>query len=251
MLRNSSLARPLALAAALAFVAPGCREGTSPAITHDPVLLLGDGKTEDSVRVILNRAGIEVQSAGPYWEFDGSGLEGFSAVIFLVGYDYAMPMDGDVQQGIVNFVAAGGGLVTTEWMLYNTSWDKNLQGLVADIVPSLYGDDYSDTGEPGDGVEDYTRFAAGHPVAEGLPQTFSTPAFDWTYSLTTADPAPAKQAQVIFAGSLSGDAVVAGRHGAGRTLHWNMGGEYVGSRIWTPEMSQLLVNIVKYVSNRS
>lgn len=243
------LALPLALV--LAATACGGDDPAAPEVEPGPVILLGDGRTEDSVRVILARAGIHVQSAGPYWEYDGTGLADASAVIFLCGYSYDMAMAEDVQQQIVAFVEGGGGLLTTEWMLYNTSYDPELQGLVAAIIPALYGGGYVDTGNPGDGVETYTRAAAGHPIAEGLPASFGTPELDWSYSMTVVDPASAKMAQVIYAGSLSGAAVVTGRHGAGRTAHWNMGGEWVGSRIWTPEMRQLLVNVASWVSGRT
>jgi hypothetical protein len=78
------------------------------------------------------------------------------------------------------------------------------------------------------------------------------PATGWSYSRTLADPSAAKAAQVVFSGSSSGDAVVAGRHGQGRTVHWNMAGEYrERGEIWSAEVRQLLVNIVKFVSTRS
>jgi hypothetical protein len=210
-----------------------------------PVLVLGDERTEDSVAAILTRAGIEVEVGGPYWEHSGDGLDGFSAVVFLTGFAWARRMPEAAQSKLVAFVANGGGLMTVEWLLYNHYYDSGFQDLVGAIAPAKYAGDYAYSGET------YSR-TADHPVAAGLPQSFALPADGWSYSLTTADPDPAKAAQVVFRGSASGDAVVAGRHGQGRTVHWNMAGEYQQrSAIWSAEVRQLLVNIVKFVSKRS
>lgn len=244
MYKPRSLAAALAMAAAV-LAASSCRESPTQAIPDPgPVILLGDGATEDSVAAILTSAGIEVHYAGPYWEFDGSGLEEASAVILLTGYDYFQDMPHDVQHGIVAFVAAGGGLMTTEWMLYNYHYEADKQDIIAAIAPAIYGEDYEYE------AEQYTRMAAGHPVAQGLPATFMT-RDDWTAVVTLVDPSPAKQAQVIFSGSTSGAAVIAGVHGQGRTVHWSMAGQYDGDDIWSDEVRQLLVNIASYISGRS
>ncbi|HUF26587.1 MAG TPA: hypothetical protein VMM18_06365 [Gemmatimonadaceae bacterium] len=236
----------LALVAALSFTVTGCRDTgtTEPTAELGPVLILGDDRTEDSVSTILTAAGIPIRMGGPYWEYDGSGLADVSAVILLTGWEYFEDMPEAAQHAIVAFVAGGGGLMTTEWMLYNLHYQYGKQDIVAAIAPALYGDDYEYQGEH------YSRLIAGHPVAQGLPQSFETRP-DWTSVVTMADPAPAKQAQVVFGGSVSGDAVIAGRHGEGRTVHWSMAGEYNGQDIWSVEVRQLLVNIAKYISKRS
>ena len=217
-----------------------------------PILILGDGGTEDSVAAILTRAGIPVVMAGPYWEYDGAGLDDASALVLLLGleYDNAIPLA--VQQQIVSFVGGGGGLMTTEWLLYNAAESETpLQAAIAAIAPAIYGGDYMDTGEPGDGLETYSVQAPEHPVAAGLPASFTTPELDWTWSITHADEADEKQAEVIFLGSESHDAVVAGRFGVGRTVHWNMGGHWIGDEIWTPHVRTLLENVARYISGRT
>lgn len=243
---------PLALAGLLA-ITTGCGDASPtepltepPAEPPAPILVLGDAQTEDSVATILTRAGIDVQMGGPYWEYDGSGLADVSAVIFLCGYEYNREMPASVQDMLLAFVADGGGLMTTEWMLWNAHHESGLQDIVAGITPARSPD-----GDYDYGGETYTRVTDGHPVAEGLPASFAIPGSDWSYSMTAADPAPSKSAQVVFSGSASGDAVVAGRHGLGRTVHWNMGGEYNGSAIWSDEVRRLLVNIAKFISHRS
>jgi len=236
----------LTLAASFAFLTAACGgDGPSaPVIERGPVILLGDGQTEDSIALILTEAGIPFEMAGPYWEYDGGGLDTASAAILLTGYDYLEEMPEAAQHAVVAFVEAGGGLMTTEWMLYNLYYEFDAQSIVAAIAPAVYLDDYDYEGE------EYKRLMPGHPVAQGLPATFSTSG-DWTWILTAPDPAPAKQAQVVFGGESSGAAVIAGVHGQGRTVHWAMAGEYNGSDIWSMDVRKLLVNIVSYISKRT
>jgi hypothetical protein len=134
--------------------------------------------------------------------------------------------------------------MTIEWLTYNRFYDTGYQDLIGDLVPSRYDGTYAYT------VETYSQAAPGHPILDGLPAT-SAVAGNWSFSRTVADDTPSKRAQVVVSGSASGAAVVAGRHGQGRTVHWNMAGEYRGADIWSPETRTLLVNIVRYVSNRS
>jgi hypothetical protein len=51
---------------------------------------------------------------------------------------------------------------------------------------------------------------------------------------------------MIFQGSKSGAAVVIGDYQEGKLIHWNMGGEWFGSNIWTDEVKQLFINCVSY-----
>lgn len=208
----------------------------------EPVLVLGDDLTQDSVVTILTAAGVDTRLGPNYWEWDGSGLDDVSAVILLTAWEYSETMPDSVQETLLDFVDAGGGLVTTEWLLWGST--GGWYDLIAAAAPATYGGDYEY--EP----ETYTVGAAAHPIAQGLPSSFSVPD-GWSYSITEADPAPAKQAVVVVEGSLSGDAVVAGRLGQGRSVHWNMAGQYSGAGIWSSEVRTLLVNVVEWVSGAS
>ncbi|MDX1675887.1 MAG: hypothetical protein R3314_13925 [Longimicrobiales bacterium] len=237
----------LGLAALVASIAVACGEDPAepaPEITPpDPVLILGDEATEDSVYTILTEAGVDVVLGPPYYQWDGTGLDSISAVIFLNGYDYGFAVADSVQAALIDFVAAGGGLMTTEWLLWNAG--RGDYDDVAAIAPAVYDYDYDY------GTEDYTVEMAGHPIADGLPATFAVPDSGWSYAYVVADTAAAKEAVVVITGSVSGDAVVAGRWGDGRTVHWNMAGQYDGDDIWAPEVRQLLVNIVTFISGGS
>jgi hypothetical protein len=231
------------LAVLIALAATGCagNHPTAPVIAiRKPVLVLGDGGTQDSVLAILKRAGIDARNGGPYWQFDGKGLQNYQSVLFLTGKVYSSQMADSVQQRLIAFVASGGGLMTIEWMGYAQGSDY--YPLVAAIIPAKYGSGYAETGET------YSVKLAGHPIAAGLPPSFSTPAAAWAYSKMLADPAPDKQATVVIGGSGSGAAVIAGRHTFGRTVHWSQAGHYRGNGIWTTNTRLLLVNIVNYVS---
>jgi hypothetical protein len=211
-----------------------------------PVLVLEDGRTEDSVAVILGQAGIPYVLGGPYWAHDGAGLDRYSAVVLLMGWEYNRTMADSAQQKIVAYVAGGGALVTTEWLLFNvdTVAGDGPQEIVAAITPGRYGGGYDYA------PETYTIQQAGHAIAQGLPASFTTPA-EWSYSVVVPDAAAGKEPTVVIAGSGSGAAVIAGRHGLGRTVHWSMGGQYEGDAIWSAEVRRLLVNIVRYASRRT
>lgn len=214
---NRASARLASLVMILGVVATGCGDGTP--------------------------TGQDVELGPVYWEYDGAGLDDQSAVILLTGYHYTEEIPETVQDMLVDFVTSGGGLMTTEWMLYYQG--DGYYGIVADIAPATSDRDYTY------GAETYTRDAATHPIARDLPATFLVPDDGWSMGFTTADPEPAKQATVVFSGSESGDAVVSGRHGEGRTVHWNMAGEYNGEDIWSPEVRQLLVNIARFISGET
>lgn len=248
--RTPRAGRPLLLAALLVGMAVACGQDPAdpdPEITPpDPVLILGDERTEDSVYTILTDADIDAVMGPAYYLWDGTGLDSISAVILLTGYDYSYSMADSVQAALVDFVAAGGGLMTIEWLVWNTEVGGDGEyDDVAAIVPTVYdgGYDY--------GTETYNVQLPSHPIADGMAASFAVPDTGWSYTFAVADTAAAKEAAVVITGSISGDAVVAGRWGDGRTVHWNMAGQYDGDDIWAPEVRQLLVNIATFISGGS
>ena len=104
------------------------------------------------------------------------------------------------------------------------------------MLPVTYGDFWSS------GSETYYKITD-HPVTSSIPDTF-TVSNDWSYSNTLLDPRASKNAVLIYRGSVSNAAVVEGDFGSGKVIHWNVGGHYNGNDIWTPEVKQLLINIV-------
>ena len=203
------------------------------------VLILEDGGTQDSVAAILSRAGYTVTLGGPYWTYTGVGINLYRLVIFLDGVVYGNLMPDSVQSRIRNYVGNGGGLLTTEWIL----WDGDNYNILRPILPAKYGGTYAYSSE-------LYRKSATHAISQNLPDSFLVPT-DWSFSATVRDTAATKQAITVFSGAQSGDAVVAGRYGNGKVVHWNMGGQKIGADIWSSEVRTLLRNIASYTQGVS
>jgi len=207
------------------------------------ILILEDGATEDSIQTILTDAGYTVTMGGPYDEYTGTDFTAFDLVILLYGYDYGYDIAQNVQQGLKDFVTAGGVLMTTEWLTYEGVGAPEWETLI-DILPLAYNDDYCDDGE-GVCPETYTKLVD-HPITEGLPESFLTPP-DWTYSFQAVnDSSLATNIQVLFEGSTSGSALGIGDLGLGHTIHWSMAGVYDGTDIWSTETTRILTNIADF-----
>jgi hypothetical protein len=175
-----------------------------------------------------------VDYAGPYYEYDGSQIEKYKVVIFLNGVEWIQVMSDTTQQIIRDYVSTGGVLFSIEWI----SWSGATNQIINDILPVNYG------GWWDSGSESYYK-VADHAISEALPDTFMLPS-NWSYSNTLVDLTEGKNAQLIFEGSKSGAAIVTGDYEQGKLIHWNMGGEWFGSNIWTDEVNQLFINCVSY-----
>jgi len=213
---------------------------TSPEAHEEPapptVLVLADGQTEGHVTSTLTAAGYEVRDGGLFYEFTGEGLGDVDAVVLLTGYDYNNDMDDQGETALVEFVGAGGGLLHTEWMVYSIARSEFHQ-IIQAIIPVTYGGSYSS------GSETYTVMVD-HPVTENLPATFTT-GDENEFSHLSRRPGAVQ----LIRGSESGPAVVTWTQG-GRVISWNMAGEYGGEDVWSPEVDQLLVDAVGFISHR-
>jgi hypothetical protein len=226
-------------------VACGDDDPTSPDPTPDParVLVLQDDGTETSVMEILTAAGIDADLGPLYYEYGANDLDLYDAVVFLNCVDYGESLPEDVQARYNEFIMAGGGIVTMEWLTYYESGNAVLM----ESLPVIEADDY------GYDTETYTRLLD-HPIAAGLPASFATgddtTAVDWTWVELIPDTTAAKNVEVIFEGSRSGPVVVAGRHGEGRAVCWGTAGVYNGDDVWTDHTERLLVNIVNWIAGK-
>jgi hypothetical protein len=207
------------------------------------ILILDDGGTEVEVQTMLEAAGYTVTMGGLYYEYTGTDFSAYDLVILLYGYDYDYYIEIEVQQGLKDFVAAGGVLLTTEWLTYTGAGESEWETLI-DLLPLAYNDAYCDDGD-GACPETYTKLVE-HPITEGLPATFLTPD-DWTYSYQAVnDSSVAGNIQVLFEGSTSGSALGIGDFGQGHSIHWSMAGIYGGEDIWSTETSRVLTNIAAF-----
>ena len=207
------------------------------------ILILEDDGSEVGFQRVLVDAGYAVTMGGLYYEYDSADFSGYDLVILLYGYDYGNYIAPEIQQGMKNFVIAGGVLLTTEWLTYEGVGQEEWKTLI-DILPLAYNDNYCDYGE-GDCSETYTKLVE-HPITEGLPETFMTP-LDWTYSYQAVnDSSLATNITVLFRGSTSGSALAIGDLGEGHTIHWSMAGVYGGTDIWSTETERILTNIAAF-----
>lgn len=202
------------------------------------LLILEDGGTQDSIMAILGSAGFEPELGGDYWLYTGDDIGQFRAIIILNGVVWNWAIPDSVQEKIRDFVQDGDVLITTEWISWSGAFNDMI---INDVIPVYYDDFWRN------GAETYYR-QINHALTAGLPDTFLVPD-DWSYSGTKVDSAPAKQAQLLIEGSQSGAALVIGKYGSGTTIHWNMGGHYNGTDIWSTEVRRLLINIADFALN--
>jgi hypothetical protein len=84
------------------------------------VLSSGNAPLDALFQSKLQAAGHTTTLGPQFSEYAGSSLEAYDAVLLLANYNWnrpAMPVQG--QANIYNFVLAGGGLITTEWILWS------------------------------------------------------------------------------------------------------------------------------------
>jgi hypothetical protein len=240
--RRCRLALLLVLLAGLAMPGCGKDDGASPTGPSTPapplrVLVLSDRGTEEQVGMVLGEAGHDTTMGGFWADEIEVDLEEFDVVVLLTGYDYYHQMTDADQSRLVDYVASGGGLVTTEWLAYYAT----LNPLLSAILPTLPTDDYAYA------TETY-RPVAEHPIADGLPTAFITGP-DWSWITLVPDTTAAKEVEVAVMGARGGPAVVTGIHGAGRVVSWGMAGVYSGDDIWTRGVEALLLSLVRYAGS--
>ncbi len=193
------------------------------------VLVLGDGGSEAQVIAALQAAGHTVTDAGPYETWDGSGLAGMDAVVYLDGVNYGNGLMPQADAALAAYVAAGGRLILTEWTAYDVANDF-LTGQVAQLmaVTSPGGSyAYGNT---------WTVTAPGHPLAAGLPAAWSDAA---GFSFVEAHPA-----SIVVITGTSGNPLLAYRtDSGGPVIHLNHDMTYTTPQIH-PNTLQLLVNAV-------
>lgn len=147
------------------------------------------------------------------------------------------------QQQLVDFVAAGGGLITTEWIVYNNGTSGGTAyALVAPILPVTYGLSWN-----GSASTTFTQASTDAVMNSGVPETFESPVDYFAGTETKLEPRPG--ATVFFLGSnLDNNAAVTGwQVGAGRTVSFStMPGEL---SLAHANYSRLLSNAIDWANN--
>ncbi|MGI9545416.1 MAG: hypothetical protein ACR2MX_19295 [Cyclobacteriaceae bacterium] len=195
------------------------------------VLILSDEGTETGVQGIYSSTDFDAFMGGNYWEFDGSNLANYDLVILLSGVNYAEEVSEEVQLKLIEYVNAGGTLLTTEWITYYSS----LYPILYQWSPVKYD------GEWGVSGESYTVMTD-HTITKDLPATFTLPE-NWSYSKQTLNTEIGVNATTLIEGSESASALSIRKIGNGHNIHWSMAGAYGGTDIWSDEAKQILINI--------
>ena len=199
------------------------------------IYILHDAGTQDSIAVILSDAGMNVEIGGPYWEFTDQDISEYNMVILLNGVAWTSSVPQAGQDNLRQYISDGGVMLSTEWI----SWSGSTNQTLNSIIPIVYGGTWST------GSETYTVLED-HPITADLPETFDVP-LGWSFSATDRKSDPTLNAVTLISGSRSRDALVIGDFGNGSIVHWNMGGQYAGSSIWSEEVRLILTNIAEFI----
>jgi hypothetical protein len=146
------------------------------------VLSSGDAPTDSAVMATLSAHGHTPTLGVPYTGFDGTqSLAGFHTVYFQANANWGlgdMPAAG--QQVIVDFVALGGRLVTSEWVVWKVAAAAQLQTIgpiLATEPASTYGATLSAT---------YIQVTANSAINAGLPASLTFPLNNYAGTETLA-----------------------------------------------------------------
>jgi len=103
----------------------------------------GNASFDSNLQSALQAFGHSVTLGVNYQSFDGTqSLAGFDAVYLQVNYIWMVDMSAGGQTELVNFVNSGGGLVTTEWLVWSTAGGTRFTTLnpILPVDPTPYFD---------------------------------------------------------------------------------------------------------------
>jgi hypothetical protein len=201
------------------------------------VLLLGDGGSETQVETALVNAGYEVTTIPRYVDWDGvaPNVADFDVVIYLDGKEFGMGLVPAADAALADFVAAGGGLVRTEWSV----WAGLVNPLTDPLLPLTYAGFYRYGTSR---ATDWTVVLPGHPLAAGVDPVWRDLG---DYSLATPD----ATATVVVETDDGWPLVTTGSDAGGTVVHINHALTYRGFNL-DPNVLQLFVNAAAFAGGR-
>ena len=196
------------------------------------VLVMSDGGTEGDVAGLLTAAGYSV-TIGPDdadWNGTNPAPDDFAAVVLLDGPAFGSDMPDSGQAALVRYVSAGGGLVITEWVLYEAE-----QGRYATLRPLIPMRSVSTNVGPFQ-----YRVVKAHPVTAGVSPTFTVES-----GLTGGHALRGSELVTLPDGEA---VVVASDFALGHVVEFGMAGNWGGYRpLAQPDMQRLMANAVGWV----
>ena len=203
------------------------------------VLVLDDSSTPadgsaSEVSPALAKAGHFPIDGGFYQTWDGFSptLDGVDAVFLLQGVEYDDTMTANGDAALAAWVRAGGGLLRTEWGLYEAAASPALA--VDFLLPAVSPEsDYAYGSR-------WSVLRRTHPLARGLKKRFEVPLTGW------AKATPIDGATVVVKNDSGYPMVTTARFDAGTVVHVNHDLRYSTSPI-QPEILRILVNAATFL----
>ena len=236
---------------AVALAALSCFEPSKA--SADAILLLGSGDltNESMIQSILQAQGNTVTIGPTFNNFTGAGLSSYNAVMLMPNGAFStannaflegdMPVSG--QQALVNFVNAGGGLVTSEYLMEKYAVQGDFQTLypAIPVVPS----NISTANTP----ITFTGMTSNPALNAGLPSTFTVPIASNNGSTTEAFYTP-KQGATAFFSTNQWTSTFGGYGPAYGVIGWNYGlGRVISFSTALDSTSLANLNVDQLVSN--
>lgn len=206
------------------------------------VMILWDEKTPslDLLKTALTNEGYEVQySPKVEFEYDGSSLSEFGAVIHLDGTTYASAPSAVAQRALVQYVKDGGKYIGIGWHAYELS-----QGRYADmreliLLSYIYGGSNSISKKAG----------MSHPLLEGLPAQFVPQCSISSGNVLNED--KEKMPELLMQDSSDSDRYVlaAKSLGAGLVIDFSISGNYnQGTCLAQKEIQRVILNAMAWTN---
>lgn len=207
----------------------------------------GNVAADSALETILESFGHDVTIGASYLDFDGTqSLAGIETVYLQTNYNWSqglLDMPDAGQTVLRNFVLAGGGLVTNEWIIWKTvSHDSfNILQSVFPVMPSVAFNSATST--------TFSLSTANPILNAGLPNSFVVPleSISGTETIfTTLQPG----AVAYYNSSNSGVAgLVGGTFGAGSVLQFStVNGQ---GQVADPNFARLLSNSMEFVAGNA
>jgi hypothetical protein len=163
--------------------------GVQPAYSASVLVLSSGNATEDTaIEYSLETFGHSVDLGPQYINYNGTtNLAGYQSVVLLTNYNWnALPLDMPAagQTQLLNYVSEGGGLVTSEWLVWKTG-AQNVFNTLETAIPVVGTPLYRSAAQV-----TYSKVTADPTLNTGMPDSFTFFATNILGTETQFDPKP-------------------------------------------------------------